>query len=126
MYRIALQMTPATPTKPATFQYLTGAGSTPWEAEAKADGLKKYEEELDNYKKSVISLVKIVDIELECRDANPSCEYDKDGDGIHDNLQPGTEEPKDPENPGTEGTETPGTDTPGTGDNTGDNTDSTE
>ena len=31
MYRIALQLTSATPTQPATYQFLTDTGVEPWE-----------------------------------------------------------------------------------------------
>lgn len=69
MYRIVLQLTPATPTRAATFQYLTGAGSTPWETEDPKEALERYEAELDNYKKSVMTLVRIVEVDL-----NPTVE----------------------------------------------------
>ena len=72
MYRIALQLTPASPNKPATFQYLTGTGVEPWGVENLDEALDKYNKELDNYKRSVITLVHIVDIECELK-ADPCC-----------------------------------------------------
>ena len=90
MYRIILQLTPATPTRPATFQYLTDAGTTPWETADSTEALKRYEAELDNYKKSVMTLVKIIDVDLNPTTDDCVCAPDCE-------CKPGT--PVDPENP---------------------------
>lgn len=93
MYRIILQLTPATPTRPATFQYLTDAGTTPWETADSTEALKRYEAELDNYKKSVMTLVKIIDVDLNPTTDDCVCAPDCE-------CKPGTPtEPTDPENP---------------------------
>lgn len=104
MYRIILQLTPATPTRPATFQYLTDAGTTPWETADSTEALKRYEAELDNYKKSVMTLVKIIDVDLnpttdDCVCA-PDCECPSSTPVDPENPT----EPTDPVNPG-EGTD---------------------
>lgn len=88
MYRIALQLTPATPNKPATFQYLTDKGVEPWGAEDLTEALDRYNKELDNYKRSVITLVHIVDVECELK-ADPCCVTPTEP-GVED---PGTNEP---------------------------------
>lgn len=76
MYRIVLQLTPATPTRPATFQYLTSAGSTPWETADSKEALERYEAELDNYKRSVITLIHTVDVDLNPTVDNCGCADD--------------------------------------------------
>lgn len=70
MYRIALQLTPATATKPATYQFLTQNGSQPWETELEDEALSRYCKELDNYKRSLLTLVDVVDIKCSCTDAH--------------------------------------------------------
>lgn len=65
MYRIALQLTAATNTKPATFQYIVGEdGIEPWSTDSIEEALARYQKELDNYKKSIITLVHIVDVNM--------------------------------------------------------------
>lgn len=65
MYRIALQLTAATNTKPATFQYIIGDdGIEPWSTDSMEEALARYKKELDNYKKSLITLVHIVDVTM--------------------------------------------------------------
>lgn len=99
MYRIVLQLTPATPTRPATFQYLTDAGTTPWETADSKEALARYEAELDNYKRSVITLIHTVDVDL-----NPTVEDCGCPDDCICKKDPveGPTTPTDPENPGTE------------------------
>lgn len=69
MYRVALQLTPATTSKPATFQFLTvGGGTEPWETADEKEGLKKFCSELDNYQRSLLTLVDVVNIKCHCED----------------------------------------------------------
>lgn len=70
MYRIALQLTSATPTQPATYQFLTDTGVEPWETESEEEGLARYCSELDNYRRSLLSLIKMVDVECTCVNAD--------------------------------------------------------
>lgn len=69
MYRIALQTAAATTSKPATFQFLTvGGGTDPWETADEREGLKRFCSELDNYPRSLLSLVNMIDIKCHCED----------------------------------------------------------
>lgn len=71
MYRIALQLTAATTNKPATFQFLTtGGGVEPWESADEKEGLAKFCSELDNYKRSLLTLVDVVPVKCHCEDEN--------------------------------------------------------
>ena len=63
MYRILLQLTPATSTRPATFQWIN-SGATPWSTENEQEGLERYIEELNNYKRSALTLVNTIDVKL--------------------------------------------------------------
>lgn len=70
MYRIALQVTPASNVKPATYQFISDAGSIePWGTTDKQEALDRYVKELSNYKRDVLTLVNVLDVELICEDA---------------------------------------------------------
>lgn len=64
MYRIALQLTTATPNRASTFQYIQDK-NTVFETENKQEALDRYEKELDNYKKSDLKLIKIIEIVMQ-------------------------------------------------------------
>lgn len=71
MYRIALQLTAATANKPATYQFLTADnGIEPWETADEREGLNKFCSELDNYKRSLLTLVNVVNVKCHCEDAD--------------------------------------------------------
>lgn len=94
MFRILLQTKAASLNSPATYQYLMDK-NTVWETNDSTEALERFEAELDNYKKSVMTLVRIVDVDL-----NPTalvCDLDKDGDGVHDSVQGGVNVPPLPE-----------------------------
>ena len=95
MYRILLQLTPATSNRPGTYQWIC-EGSLPWETADSTEALKRYEAELDNYKKSVMTLVKIIDVDLNPTTDDCVCAPDCE-------CPPSTptdpSEPTDPENP---------------------------
>lgn len=64
MFRILLQTKSASLNNPATYQYLLEDDQV-WETAEKEEALTKYTTELDNYKKSIMTLVKVVDVTLE-------------------------------------------------------------
>lgn len=89
MYRILLQTKAAAPNSPANYQFLMDKNVV-WETEDSKEALERFEKELDNYKKSVMTLIKMVDVDL-----NPTadvCDCPADCE-----CKPST--PVDPENP---------------------------
>lgn len=103
MYRILLQTKAAAPNSPANYQFLMDKNVV-WETADSTEALKRYEAELDNYKKSVMTLVKIIDVDLnpttdDCVCA-PDCECPSSTPVDPENPT----EPTDPVNPG-EGTD---------------------
>lgn len=71
MYRIALQITAATATRPATYQFISDAGSAePWGTTNKQEALDRYVKELSNYKRDILILVNVLDVELICEDSD--------------------------------------------------------
>lgn len=68
MFRILLQTKAAQVNSPAVYQYLMD-GREVWETDDKDEALKRYEAELDNYKRSIMTLIVTVDVDL-----NPTAE----------------------------------------------------
>ena len=64
MYKIGLQATQATTNKPSTFSFMLDENAVDWQTEDKREGLDKYEAELENYKKSSLDLVDVVDTRI--------------------------------------------------------------
>lgn len=64
MYKIGLQATQATTTKPSTFAFMVDETATEWQTDDKREGLDKYEAELENYKKSSLDLIDVVNTNI--------------------------------------------------------------
>ena len=70
MFRMLIMTKPATASQPAGYQYLT-EGRDIWETESKDAALERFELELENYKKSLLTLIKVNEVDL-----NPTIEDD--------------------------------------------------
>lgn len=69
MFRILIQTKASvSPASPAAYQYLMDGGKV-WETDDKDEALAKYEAELDNYKKSLLTLIVTIEVDL-----NPTAE----------------------------------------------------
>ncbi len=73
MFRILIMTKPATVNSPAGYQYLMD-GREVWETDNKEIALARFETELDNYKKSLLTLIRTIDVDL-----NPTADI-PDGD----------------------------------------------
>lgn len=80
MYRIALQLTAASPNRASTFQYIQDKNAV-FETEDKQEALDRYEKELDNYKKSDLKLIKIIEIVMQLEGIDICSECGANGGG---------------------------------------------
>lgn len=77
MFRMLIMTKPATASQPAGYQYLLD-GRDIWETESKDAALERFELELENYKKSLLTLIKVNEVDLNPTiddDPTPTVEY---------------------------------------------------